>query len=136
MAANLWQDGQRRGLDSASILATITALTAESIAAACRDFAPAPIGELLLAGGGRLNRTLVAMLRQRLAPAPVALSEDYGLDGDFKEALLFAVLAYESWHNRPGCLPEQTGAAHASVLGQITPGRNFAALMQRTWAEA
>lgn len=136
MAANLWQEGQRRGLDSASILATITALTAESIAAACRDFAPAPIGELLLAGGGRLNRTLVAMLRQRLAPAPVALSEDYGLDGDFKEALLFAVLAYESWHNRPGCLPEQTGAAHASVLGQITPGRNFAALMQRTWAEA
>ena len=133
MAAELRLEGQRRGLDDASVLATVTALTAESIAAACRDFAPAPVSELILAGGGRLNGTLVAMLRQWLAPARVSLSDDYGIDGDFKEALLFAVLAYETWHNRLGCLPEQTGAAHGSVLGQITPGRNFAHLIQRTW---
>lgn len=133
MADALREAGSKRGLDEASILATVTALTAESIAAAYRDFAPAPIAETILAGGGRLNRTLVAMLRQRLAPMSVSLSDDHGIDGDFKEALLCAVLAYETWHNRPGCRPEQTGAAHASVLGQITPGRNYADLIQRSW---
>lgn len=135
MARDLRAEGQRRGLEEASILATVTALTAQSIALAYRDFAPAPIAEVILAGGGRLNGTLVNMLRLRLAPARVALSDDYGMDGDFKEALLCAVLAYESWHGRAGCLPAQTGAAHASVLGQITPGRNYAALIRRTWAE-
>lgn len=133
MAAQLWQEGRRRSLDEASVLATITALTAESIAAAYRAFAPAPVSEAILAGGGRLNRTLVAMLRDRLAPARVSSSDDHGLDGDYKEALLCAILAYETWHNRPGCLPAQTGAAHASVLGQITPGRNYEWLIQRTW---
>ena len=133
MAAHLWKEGEQRRLDEASILATITALTAESIVAAYRDFSPAPIGEAILAGGGRLNHTLVGMLRQRLDPVPVSLSDDYGMDGDFKEALLCAVLAYETWHNRVGCLPEQTGAAHASVLGQITPGLNYGALIRQAW---
>ncbi len=136
MATQLRGEGHQRGLNDASILATITALTAESIAAAYRDFAPEPIAEAILAGGGRLNSTMIEMLRERLLPAQVSLSDDHGIDGDFKEALLCALLAYESWHNRPGCLPEQTGAAHASVLGQITPGANYRDLIQRTWARS
>jgi len=135
-AAQLLQDGRARGLSDPSILATTTALTAASIAAAYHDFSPVPIAESILGGGGRLNSTLVAMLRQRLSPARVSLSDDHGIDGDFKEALLFAVLAYETWHNRPGCLPEQTGAPHASVLGQITPGRNYRQLISKTWPPA
>lgn len=124
-AEALIAEGRARGLGDADIVATLTALTAHSIANAYRDFAPAPIGEAILAGGGRHNQTLVGMLRDLLAPMPVLISEDVGIHGDFKEALLFAVLAYETWHNRPGCLPEQTGARHASVLGQITPGANY-----------
>ncbi|MDX2141300.1 MAG: anhydro-N-acetylmuramic acid kinase [Chloroflexota bacterium] len=130
-AEQLVQDGRVRGLTDADSVATLTALTAHSIATAYRDFAPAPIAECILAGGGRHNATLVRMLEQQLAPARVSRSEDHGIDGDFKEALLFALLAYETWHNRPGCLPEQTGATHASILGSITPGANFAALMSR-----
>jgi anhydro-N-acetylmuramic acid kinase len=129
-AEQLVHDGRTRGLTDADIVANITALTAHSIAAACRDFAPAPVTECILAGGGRHNATLVRMLEQQLAPARVSRSEDHGIDGDFKEALLFALLAYETWHNRPGCLPEQTGARHASVLGSITPGANFARLFR------
>jgi anhydro-N-acetylmuramic acid kinase len=135
MAAALLDEGRGRGLGDAAMLATVTALTAESIAAACRSFAPAPISEMIVAGGGRLNHTLVRMLRERLSPARVSLSDEHGLDGDFKEALLCAVLAYETWHHRAGCLPEQTGAAHASVLGDITPGANFTGLLGRTWGE-
>ena len=71
-----------RGLDDASIVATLTALTAASIADAYRRFAPAPIGEAILAGGGARNPTLVRMLRERLHPTTVLLSEDIGLDSD------------------------------------------------------
>ncbi|MGI6209158.1 MAG: anhydro-N-acetylmuramic acid kinase [Anaerolineae bacterium] len=133
MAARLLQDGRDRGLGDPDIVATITALTARSIAQAYRDFAPAPIEEVILGGGGARNPALVAMLRQALAPVPVRTHEDLGLDGDLKEALVFALLAHETWHDRPGVLPALTGAQHATVLGQITPGANFRHLIEHTW---
>lgn len=122
MAAALVEQGRGRGLPDETLLATITALTAHSIAEAYAQFAPAPIEEVILGGGGRLNRTLVSLIAGLVAPARVIDSAAAGIDGDHKEALLFALLAYETWHGRPGCLPAQTGARHASVLGQITPG--------------
>jgi anhydro-N-acetylmuramic acid kinase len=133
MSEELVDEGRARGLDNTSILATLTALTAASIAVAYRRFAPLPIAEVVLGGGGARNPTLVEMLRGRLAPAAVLSHEDIGLDSDNKEALVFALLAYETWHARPGTHPALTGAHHAAVLGQITPGRNYAALIRQTW---
>ena len=65
------------------------------------------------------------MLRQQLAPMLVLTHEDVGMNGDAKEALAFAVLAYETLHGRPGTLPGCTGAHHTTVLGSITPGDNY-----------
>lgn len=121
----------RRGLASAEVIATLTALTATNIADAYQRFAPAPIQEVILGGGGRHNPVMVGLLRQLLAPAAVMTHEDIGMDSDFKEALVFAMLAHETWRGRPASLPALTGAKHASVLGQITPGDNFADLMRR-----
>ena len=131
-ARTLVADAQRRGLASAEIIATLTALTASNIADAYERFAPAPIDEVILGGGGRHNPVMVEMLRQLLAPAAVITHEDIGMDSDFKEALVFALLAYESWHGRPATLPALTGARHPSILGQITPGSNYADLVRRT----
>jgi anhydro-N-acetylmuramic acid kinase len=133
MGAALVQEGRVRGLEDAAIIATVTALTAASIADAYRRFAPAPVGDVILGGGGTRNPTLVRMLRERLHPVPVKTSEDVGIDSDNKEALLFALLAHETWHARPGTHPALTGARHASILGQITPGSNYAALLRKTW---
>lgn len=133
MARQLVMDGQERGLDDASIVATITALTAVSIADAYRRFAPAPVPEVILGGGGGRNPFLVNMLSGLLPGSRVLLHEDVGLDSDNKEALVFALLAHETWHARPGNLPTLTGAAQPVVLGQITPGKNYVDLLRRTW---
>lgn len=133
MAKDLIEEGQRRGDDSASILATITTLTAQSIVDAYTRFAPARVEEVILGGGGRHNPVMVDLLQGILQPRPVLTHEDIGMDSDNKEALVFAVLAYETWHARPATLPALTGADHPVVLGQITPGENYVDLIRRTW---
>jgi anhydro-N-acetylmuramic acid kinase len=62
----------------------------------------------------------MAMLAERLSPARITTSEEYGLGIEAKEAVAFAVLAYETWHKRPGNIPAVTGASRAVVLGSIT----------------
>ncbi len=131
-ALELITEAEARDLSEPEIVATLTALTATNIAEAYRRFAPAPIQEVILGGGGRHNPVMVAMLRDLLAPARVLTHEDIGMDSDFKEALVFALLAYESWHGRPGTLPAFTGARKAAVLGQITPGENFSELLRKS----
>jgi anhydro-N-acetylmuramic acid kinase len=131
MAADLIAEGQRRGNDAATMLATVTTLTAQSIANAYAKFAPAKLEEVILGGGGRHNPVILDFLRGLLQPAKVMTHEDIGLDSDNKEALVFAVLAYETWHGRPGTLPALTGGDHPVVLGQITPGANYVDLIRR-----
>jgi len=124
-AAAVWRRGQALGLSGADIVATVTAFTAESIAQAYRDFIPFPIHEVILGGGGRRNPALVAMLRERLAPARLLTTEDFGLNSEAKEAVAFAVLAYQTWQHRPGNVPSCTGARRPVVLGKIVPGENY-----------
>ena len=133
MGAALVVEGRALGLSDADIVATLTALSAASIADAYDRFATAPIAEVILHGGGTRNPVLLHMLRNCLAPIPVRTHEEIGLDSDNKEALVFALLAHETWHGRPGMHPALTGAQHPVVLGQITPGNNYTALIQETW---
>ncbi len=132
MAQQLIVEGQQRGYGVPDIIATLTALTAASIADAYTRFQPAPVGEVILGGGGAHNRALVDLLAGLVAPATVMTHEDVGLNTDFKEGLVFALLAYETWHNRPGNLPTFTGASKPVVLGQITPGSNYLELIRKT----
>ncbi len=116
-----WRDAQARGLRPVDLVATLTALTARSIAEAYRRFLPGPVAEVIVGGGGARNPALMTMLREALAPVPVRTHEELGLNSDAKEAIAFAVLAYEAWHGRPGNLPAVTGARRPVILGQITP---------------
>lgn len=133
MTRQLIAEGQERGCSPQDIVATVTALTAHTIADSYRRFSPAPLGEVIVAGGGSNNPALLRLLRELIDPVPLLTHEHIGLSSDHKEALLFALLAYETWHARPGSLPAMTGARHAVVLGQITPGDNYVDLLRQTW---
>jgi anhydro-N-acetylmuramic acid kinase len=130
-ALQLIQDAKKRNLGDHEIISTLTALTATNIADAYQRFAPAQIKELILGGGGQHNPVIVGMLKTLLAPATIMTHEEIGISSDFKESLVFAVLAYETWHGRIGTLPSLTGAKHATILGQITPGTNYGKLIRQ-----
>jgi anhydro-N-acetylmuramic acid kinase len=101
-----------------NLVATATALTAATIARALSGIQ----GDLIVSGGGVHNRQLMAEIAAFLPQMQLATSADYGIDPDAKEAIAFAVLAYETWHGRPANLPSATGARRAVVLGDITAG--------------
>ena len=115
---------RRRGLSDADLLATVTAYTAESIAASFRTWLP-PVDRCIVGGGGRKNPALMAALAAALRPVPLDPCEAHALDGDAKEAIAFAYLAQLSWTGRAGNVPAATGASHPVVLGSFTPGRGW-----------
>ena len=121
-AQRVWDRGQALGLSGPDIVATLTAFTAASIGRAYRSFLPIMPQEVILSGGGARNPVLIAWIQAELVPARVYTSDELGLPAEAKEALAFAVLAYETWHGRPGNLPRATGASHGVVLGSVTPG--------------
>jgi anhydro-N-acetylmuramic acid kinase len=101
------------------LIATATALTAATVALGVR-FAGVKRGELIASGGGVHNRQLMAQISALLPKMAVMSSAQFGIDPDAKEAIAFAVLAYQTWKRKPGNLPAATGARHAVVLGDLT----------------
>jgi anhydro-N-acetylmuramic acid kinase len=117
---------QRHSNKPEDALATATALTAESIARSYRQFVQRKMKssgvDYIVSGGGARNHTLMAMLAQRLAPldCELAASEEFGLPAEAKEAAAFALLAWQTWHHKPGNVPAATGATRPAILGQVT----------------
>lgn len=107
-------------LAPADVLASLTELTARSIAHSYQTFLPALPDEVLLCGGGSFNAYLVARLRQHLPAVTVQSTTAVGVPADLKEALAFAVLGYWRYQDFPSNLPSVTGAQRAVVLGQLT----------------
>lgn len=103
------------------LLATLTTLTAESLARALERWVqPRGVAEVVVTGGGARNPVLMQQLRARCG-VPVRTGADVGIDGDAKEAVAFAALAWAFRHDIPGSIPEATGAAGPRVLGSFTP---------------
>ena len=103
--------------DLADALATLTALTAESLAMGLMAIAPRP-ASVILAGGGAANPTLVNMIRQAL-PLEVTMMEDHGLDSSMIEAELMAFLAMRSRRGLPISFPGTTGVARPISGGRL-----------------
>ncbi|GII91530.1 anhydro-N-acetylmuramic acid kinase [Sinosporangium siamense] len=108
------------GLTSPDLLATLTALTAETVAAEIRRHR---LTTVVASGGGTRNPVLMAMLRDRAEGAEIVLSDEFGVPAGAKEAVAFAYLGWLTAHGLPGTVPGCTGAAGPRVLGTVTPGR-------------
>lgn len=108
------------------IIATATALTAQSIAQAIERFVlPNKRGKyarLIVSGGGTNNRALMKMLHAEMKKLGLMIrqSDKYGVPSQAKEALAFALLAYQTWQQQPGNVPSATGASKPAVLGKIS----------------
>jgi anhydro-N-acetylmuramic acid kinase len=103
-------------------IATATALTARTIAGAIRRHV-LPRGkfhEVILSGGGAKNPTLMRMLKAELSDLRLRRSEEFGLPAAAKEAVAFALLAYQTWHRLPSNVPSATGAERPAILGKIS----------------
>jgi len=108
------------GRSPRDLIATATVLTAATIAQAVRSHQTTG-AELIASGGGVHNPVIMAHLAALLPDIAISTSSDHGIDADAKEAIAFAVLAWQTWRRRPGNLPSATGARRAVVLGSITP---------------
>jgi anhydro-N-acetylmuramic acid kinase len=110
--------------NKADVIATATAFTARSIRDAVERFVLPGGGyaELIVSGGGAKNPTLMAMLANEIRELGLQLrsSDEFGIPSEAKEAVAFAVLAFETWNRRPSNVPSATGAKRPAVLGKVS----------------
>lgn len=109
------------GLDPLDVIATVTRLTARTVADACLSLG---VREIAVSGGGTRNPTLMSELRHELGDGvPVKTTDEaFGLPSEAKEGCLVALLGWLSWHGLPGTLPSVTGASHGTLAGRFSPG--------------
>ena len=106
-----------RGLSAADGAATLTAFTAATVALALRQLPTKP-RRLIVAGGGRHNPTLLAMIAARTGIAPEP-SDSLGWNGDSVEAEGFAYMAVRRLENLSVSFPGTTGVPVPTVGGVI-----------------
>ncbi|WP_085298509.1 anhydro-N-acetylmuramic acid kinase [Cognaticolwellia mytili] len=106
---------ENSSLSSADIQATLTALTAETIANEIGRLSTK--SDVYLCGGGVENSHLVSLLNQKLSKHSVMNTHTKKINSDSLEAMAFAWLALAFDKNIFGNIPAVTGASKQVVLG-------------------
>ena len=114
-AHGLLNDVKARGGSLDDAIATATALTVESIA---RALAGGRWAELIVAGGGARNVTLMKLLRERTG-LPIRLTDELGIPAEAREAAAFAILGAYRLRGELNTLPGCTGASRAVSAGAV-----------------
>jgi anhydro-N-acetylmuramic acid kinase len=113
------QRGRRYRLEDLS--RTACQIAADAIAQSMRKFlAPFP-DEIIVSGGGTLNKTMMDSIRRGLGDCDVRTIEELGIPSAAKEAMAFALLGAATLDGVPGNVPAATGARRRVVLGAVTP---------------
>lgn len=102
------------------VLATLVEFTAVSLSRAICNWC-CESGEVIVCGGGRLNKYLMDRLKAQLPNHVVCDSDTMGVNGDAVEAAAFAYLAYLFVNEEIGNIPSVTGAHRGRVLGCLYP---------------
>ena len=111
----------RNGGTRDDTLATAIALTARTVADGLRRETPGGTTwrELIVAGGGARNPTLLSALRAAIAPTPVRTSDELDIPVTSREAVAFAILGAYRMRGKPNILAKATGASRAVSGGAI-----------------
>ena len=114
--------GRKHRAKPADLIRAATIFTALSVVDALHRFVLSKdkIHQLIVSGGGARNPLILAQLSAALPYIEVAPSSHLGVPEDAKEAFAFALLAYETFHQRPANLPSATGARGPAILGKIS----------------
>lgn len=112
-------------------MATITRITAQSLADAYERWGPeGGLDEIYMGGGGSYNPNIVNYLKQRMPNTRITFVDETGIPVGAKEALGFALLTHECFVGRPMIVPRNTESDKPGVVGQIQPGRNMHRIRQ------
>jgi len=112
------------GISDDDLVATVTAFTAATMIDAYRRFILPryPLVEIVLCGGGSHNPALMRQVQEGLSPLRFRTSDAFGISVDALEAVIFAVLAYETVCGHATNVPTATGAQRGVILGKVVPG--------------
>lgn len=113
--------GEAGSLGEDDVVATLTALTARTVAQEIERWGAE---EVVAAGGGTANPTLMGMLAEAAPGARLRTTEAWGIPPASKEAYAFALMGFLTMHGLPANAPSCTGADAPALLGSITPGRS------------
>ncbi len=104
------------------VMATITNLTARTIADSYKDFIfpKTKISEIVLGGGGAYNKAIIKYLQEYLPECEIKTHEDFKIPNKLKEAIAFAYLGYFTFNKQSNNLPSCTGAKEEVVMGKIS----------------
>ena len=107
-----------RNMTPSDVQRTLVDLTVESIAIHIENFSK-NTDEIILCGGGPKNITLSNALKKRMPSIRFSLTDDYGFNSDYLEAIAFAFLARQTLLKKPGNIKSVTGANEEIILGGI-----------------
>jgi len=119
---NLLSAARRHHAKPADLIRAATIFTALSIVDALHRFVlpKHKIHQLIVSGGGARNPLILAQLAAALPQMEIVPSAQLGVPEEAKEAYAFALMAYETFHQRPANLPSATGAQGPAILGKIS----------------
>ncbi|HLK03598.1 MAG TPA: anhydro-N-acetylmuramic acid kinase [Candidatus Acidoferrum sp.] len=114
--------GEKHHANPNDMIRAATLFTSLSIVDALNRFVfpKHKIHQLIVSGGGAQNPLLLAQLSAALSNLEVLSSSSLNIPTDAKESLAFALLAYETFHQRPSNIPSATGARGPAILGKVS----------------
>lgn len=113
------------GASPGDCVATITRITAQSMAEAYKRWGPASgVDEIYMGGGGSYNPNIVNYLKSELPNTRITLIDEIGVPAGAKEALGFALLTHECFVGRPMIVPKHVETDRPGLVGQIQPADN------------
>ena len=114
--------GRRYRAKPNDLIRGVTIFTALSVIDALNRFVTpkTKLDQLIVSGGGARNPLIMAQLAAALPGVEVFSSSRLGVPEEAKEAFAFALLAYETFHERAGNVSSATGASGPAILGKVS----------------